>query len=157
MDEREFRRLLDLFPVVRSRNYCASSELSVGSASRSAEEETTEWRNAWNQMDEKDVPTVTENDDPFWEKLRLAAERKVGAEKALKFCEAFQMAHDKLLVVIPGSHANRFSRSARLRGRFDFTSSATVHHNVSFGEEGSGVVDDEKRKVHTGPNPLHNR
>ncbi|CAD5182491.1 uncharacterized protein LOC135633150 isoform X1 [Musa acuminata AAA Group] len=98
MDEQEFRRLLDLFPVVRSRNYCAASESSRGTTSHSSQDEqVTEWKNAWNQMDEKDGSSETENDDPFWQKLRLAAERKMGAAKAEKFCEAFRMAHEKLV------------------------------------------------------------
>ncbi|CAL9173684.1 unnamed protein product [Musa hybrid cultivar] len=75
----------------------AASESSRGTTSHSTQDEVTEWKNAWNQMDEKDGSSETENDDPFWQKLRLAAERKMGAAKAEKFCEAFRMAHEKLV------------------------------------------------------------
>ncbi|XP_010908943.1 uncharacterized protein [Elaeis guineensis] len=97
MDEREFRRLLDLFPVVRSRNYCADSEPSRGSTSHSPQDEVADWRNARNEMDEKDVSEGTYNEDTFWQKLRLAAERKVGPGNAEHFCKAFQRAHEKLV------------------------------------------------------------
>ncbi|CAI0541976.1 unnamed protein product [Linum tenue] len=35
--------------------------------------------------------------DPFWEKLKLAAEKKVGAAEAKRFCKAFQQVHRKLV------------------------------------------------------------
>lgn len=97
MDEREFRRLLDLFPIVRSRNYCADSELSRGSTSHSPKDEVAEWKNAWNEMDERDVSEGTDSEGAFWQKLRLAAEKKVGPAKAEQFCKAFQKAHEKLV------------------------------------------------------------
>ncbi|XP_042402617.1 uncharacterized protein LOC121992365 [Zingiber officinale] len=97
MDEREFRRILDLFPVVRSRDYCAASDLSAGSTSCSTQDEVMEWKNTWNRMDEKDNSNETESDDAFWQKLRRAAEGKVGPKRAEKFCEAFRMAHEKLV------------------------------------------------------------
>ncbi|XP_010908945.1 uncharacterized protein [Elaeis guineensis] len=95
MDEREFRRLLDLFPVVRSRNYCADSEPSRGSTSHSPQDEVADWRNARNEMDEKDVSEGTYNEDTFWQKLRLAAERKVYEELSFDVAQRFMNAEGK--------------------------------------------------------------
>ncbi|KAJ8476014.1 hypothetical protein OPV22_019741 [Ensete ventricosum] len=50
--------------------------------------------------------------------------------------------------------------SRRLRGGFGFANLSPVEHNASFGEAQKGedgAVDDEKRMVYTGPNPLHNK
>ncbi|KAJ4980028.1 hypothetical protein NE237_010808 [Protea cynaroides] len=99
MDEQEFRRILGLFPVVRSRDYCAGSELPrQHSTSHSARDELTEWQDAWTEEDKKgsEIQGV-DIEDPFWKKLKLAAERKVGAAEAEKFCKVFQMVHRKLV------------------------------------------------------------
>ncbi|MQL99264.1 hypothetical protein Taro_031988, partial [Colocasia esculenta] len=93
MDEREFRRILDLFPVVRSRNYCADPDLQRESSSKAEEDELNEWQNAWAEVDH----TESGNEDPFWQKLRLAAEKKVGPMEAEKFCKAFKRVHAKLV------------------------------------------------------------
>ncbi|KAJ1697684.1 hypothetical protein LUZ63_006196 [Rhynchospora breviuscula] len=89
MDEREFRRLLNLFPVVRSRTYCqAESASSSGIASSITEEKRT--REVQNDG-KADV------EDPFWQKLKTEAERKVGPNKAEQFVRAFRDAHEKLV------------------------------------------------------------
>ncbi|XP_073109946.1 uncharacterized protein [Elaeis guineensis] len=75
----------------------ADSEPSRGSTSHSPQDEVADWRNARNEMDEKDVSEGTYNEDTFWQKLRLAAERKVGPGNAEHFCKAFQRAHEKLV------------------------------------------------------------
>lgn len=66
-----------------------------------------------------------------------------------------------LQLVTCSSYADRFNRSRRLRGGFGFANSSPVQHNASFGGEtqkgADGAVDDEKRMVYTGPNPLHNK
>ncbi|XP_043703494.1 uncharacterized protein LOC122653652 isoform X1 [Telopea speciosissima] len=99
MDDQEFRRILDVFPIVRSRDYCADSELPRHqSASHSARDELTEWQNAWSEEDKKGTEIQgIDTEEPFWEKLKLAAERKVGAAEAEKFCKAFQVVHRKLV------------------------------------------------------------
>ncbi|KAL5720230.1 hypothetical protein ACHQM5_012913 [Ranunculus cassubicifolius] len=35
--------------------------------------------------------------DPFWEKLKLAAEKKAGTAKAERFCKTVQSVHKKLV------------------------------------------------------------
>ncbi|EXB37187.1 hypothetical protein L484_013552 [Morus notabilis] len=61
MDENEFRRLLDLFPVVRSRDFVLK-----------------EWHDAWDHGDNKQVAIEgLYQHDAFWTKLKTAAERKI--------------------------------------------------------------------------------
>ncbi|VFR02729.1 unnamed protein product [Cuscuta campestris] len=71
MDELEFRRQIELFPVVRSRDFHASQPL-----------------------DEKNGEDGTA---AFWDKLKMVTEQKVGTEKAEKFCQAFQQIYWKLV------------------------------------------------------------
>ncbi|KAM3692645.1 hypothetical protein ACB098_08G103100 [Castanea mollissima] len=100
MDEVEFRKLLDLFPVVRSRDYHAESEASRESTSKSMQNEAVkEWQSAWDEGDNNEVENqgTSVHDDAFWEKLKSAAERKVGAVEAERFCKAFQRVHSKLV------------------------------------------------------------
>ncbi|PKA50516.1 hypothetical protein AXF42_Ash013731 [Apostasia shenzhenica] len=95
MEEREFRHLLDLFPVVRSPDYC--DELERGSSSRSTLDEMADWQKGWNEMDKKDELQEDKSEDKFWSKLRGAAERKVGSENADRFCSAFKTLHKRLV------------------------------------------------------------
>ncbi|XP_027332696.1 uncharacterized protein LOC113847662 isoform X2 [Abrus precatorius] len=97
MDEAQFQRLLQLFPVVRSRDYCAEPESSRQFASGSGQDELKEWQDAWDGGD-KDVEKQGINQhDSFWSKLRSEAARKVGEEEADRFCKAFQQIHKKLV------------------------------------------------------------
>ncbi|XP_050369407.1 uncharacterized protein LOC126787596 isoform X4 [Argentina anserina] len=94
MDEAEFRRLLLLFPVVRSRDYHAESEKCRESTSKTADSEA----DAWDEGENKDMEKETDDvPDAFWDKLKLVAERKVGAAEAERFCKAFQRVHKKLV------------------------------------------------------------
>ncbi|XP_022731845.1 uncharacterized protein LOC111286238 [Durio zibethinus] len=99
MDDQEFRRLLDLFPVVRPRDYHAELDSSRQSTSRSASNRAlSEWQDAWNDGERKEKENQeVDLHDKFWQKLKLAAERKVGAAEADKFCKAFQDVHKKLV------------------------------------------------------------
>ncbi|XP_050369405.1 uncharacterized protein LOC126787596 isoform X2 [Argentina anserina] len=99
MDEAEFRRLLLLFPVVRSRDYHAESEKCRESTSKTADSEALkEWQDAWDEGENKDMEKETDDvPDAFWDKLKLVAERKVGAAEAERFCKAFQRVHKKLV------------------------------------------------------------
>ncbi|KAF6175290.1 hypothetical protein GIB67_000611 [Kingdonia uniflora] len=56
--------------------------------------EITEWKDAWDESESKENNVLG---DPFWEKLKLAAERKIGAAEAERFCKAFQSVHRKLV------------------------------------------------------------
>ncbi|CAN0905358.1 hypothetical protein LINGRAHAP2_LOCUS23617 [Linum grandiflorum] len=102
MDEEEFRRRLELFPVVRSPDYHIDSDPSRQSnSSRRPQpvEKVKELQGARvDQGDEHELEDQTfDTPDPFWEKLKLAAEKKVGAADAKRFCKAFQQVHRKLV------------------------------------------------------------
>ncbi|EHA8586880.1 hypothetical protein COCNU_scaffold001106G000010 [Cocos nucifera] len=92
-------RFYRLFSILTSPLHVglADSEPSRGSTSHSPQDEVAGRKNVRNEMDEKDVSEGTYNEDTFWQKLRLAAERKVGPGKAEQFCKAFQKAHEKLV------------------------------------------------------------
>ncbi|RDY13159.1 hypothetical protein CR513_01959 [Mucuna pruriens] len=99
MDEAEFQRLLQLFPVVRSRDYIAepasSSEFSPGSE----QNELKEWQDAWDEKDRDFEKQEINENVSFWSKLKSEAASKVGAEEAERFCKAFQQIHNKLLPI----------------------------------------------------------
>ncbi|XP_022153065.1 uncharacterized protein LOC111020658 [Momordica charantia] len=97
MDEFEFRRLLHLFPVVRSRDFHAETDLCGESASKSPKCEVGGWQDAWNEDKEKSKIQGLDLHDAFWKKLKLAAEKKVGEEEAEKFCSSFQQIHSRLV------------------------------------------------------------
>ncbi|XP_030522222.1 uncharacterized protein LOC115735233 [Rhodamnia argentea] len=98
MDDQEFKRLLDLFPLVRSRDYCADEDSSGQSTSQSTRDSLVkELRGPLAEVEDSEPRTVIEQSDAFWGKLLLAAERKVGAAEAERFCEVFQQVHRKLV------------------------------------------------------------
>ncbi|CAN7068466.1 unnamed protein product [Brassica rapa subsp. trilocularis] len=94
MDEQEFRSILQLFPVVRSRDHrvilsslfspllivaAAAAQVSVGEP-----------------IDLKDC-RIDQDTFTFWDKLRAAAAKKVGEVEAERFCKAFEKLHKKLV------------------------------------------------------------
>ncbi|ERM99117.1 uncharacterized protein LOC18427146 [Amborella trichopoda] len=98
MDEAEFRQLLHMFPVVRSRTYCADTDASRQISSQTEKDEIMEWQDAWAELDMKgNKVQAIDLEDPFWEKLRLAAEKKMNAADAEKFCKAFQSVYKRLV------------------------------------------------------------
>ncbi|WRX31994.1 hypothetical protein QQP08_026495 [Theobroma cacao] len=83
MDEQEFRRVLNLFPVVRPRDYHAELDSLRQSTSCSASNKALkDWQDAWNDGERKEM----ENQE-----IDLHAE-------ADKFCKAFQHVHKKLVL-----------------------------------------------------------
>ncbi|KAF9592155.1 hypothetical protein IFM89_012584 [Coptis chinensis] len=91
MDEQEFGRVLSLFPIVRSRDYHPESESSRESTSCMATDELSEWQDAWGEDDKRETEIQgIDRDDPFWEKLKLAAERKVCEEPSMDAAESFK-------------------------------------------------------------------
>ncbi|KAL6841890.1 hypothetical protein ACP4OV_028402 [Aristida adscensionis] len=88
MDEQEFRRRLELFPVVRSRDYCADP-------GKSRRPTSSLFRTQEATKDNRKTSSSAE--DLFLQKLRAAAEKKIGATKAEFFCKAFEEAHEKLV------------------------------------------------------------
>ncbi|XP_071929434.1 uncharacterized protein [Coffea arabica] len=73
MDEFEFRRILELFPIVRPRDYCLDVESSGQSTSRSkGNKKVTKLLDG----DGKDQYSPLQSHDSFWDKLKSAAEKK---------------------------------------------------------------------------------
>ncbi|KAH0888106.1 hypothetical protein HID58_050535 [Brassica napus] len=81
MDEQEFRSRLQLYPVVRSRDY----------------REVSEWHDAPSVVEPEDLKDRKTNQDTFWDQLKAAAEKKVGEVEAERFCKAFEKLHKKLV------------------------------------------------------------
>ncbi|CAL5061367.1 unnamed protein product [Urochloa decumbens] len=67
MDEKEFRRTLELFPVVRSRDYCAEP----GTSSRGTKQPLRVQEAT--KSNKKDSSSA---EDLFMQKLKMAAEKK---------------------------------------------------------------------------------
>ncbi|XP_073134863.1 uncharacterized protein [Henckelia pumila] len=102
MDEFEFRHLLENFPLVRSRDYHADLDYSRQST-RSSQSEVKE---------HQDAGTSKNTRERFWKKLMLAAEQKVGAAEAERFCKAFQQVYEKLVFEeLPLDAARKFINS----------------------------------------------
>ncbi|CAD6216917.1 unnamed protein product [Miscanthus lutarioriparius] len=115
MDEKEFRGMLDLFPVVRTRDYCVNLLLQPPRPPKSQAAicgVELDWPILEHPAEELDSDhefsyrlqeaTKGNNDsfaaqDMFMQKLKMAAEKKIGATKAEFFCKAFEEAHEKLV------------------------------------------------------------
>ncbi|XP_062082277.1 uncharacterized protein LOC133788712 [Humulus lupulus] len=102
MDEHEFRRILDLFPVVRSRDFVFQVESESSSRQSSSKppqnEELKDWQDAWEEGGSKQVEIKgPDHNEAFWKKLKSAVARKVGAADAEKFCKTFQRIHNKVV------------------------------------------------------------
>ncbi|KAL2316897.1 hypothetical protein Fmac_030773 [Flemingia macrophylla] len=97
MDEAEFQRLLQLFPVVRSRDYSEEPTSSRQLPPGSPQNELKEWQDAWDEKDKDFEKQGINQHDLFWSKLKSEAASKVGAEEAENFCKAFQLIHKKLV------------------------------------------------------------
>nr|VDD33973.1 unnamed protein product [Brassica oleracea] len=103
MDEQEFRSILQLFPVVRSRDHRVDLDSSVSKQSTSVVEQ--ECDETWNHSKQvsvsepKDLKDCRTDQDTFtfWDKLRAAAAKKVGEVEAERFCKAFEKLHKKLV------------------------------------------------------------
>ncbi|KAL3653309.1 hypothetical protein CASFOL_002990 [Castilleja foliolosa] len=102
MDEFEFRELLDLFPVVRSRDYHPESDSTSQLTRTARNEEVRRSGKMHGPKRIKEVQKVIEfvYTEAFWGKLKLAAEKKVGVADAEKFCKAFQQVYKKLVSVL---------------------------------------------------------
>ncbi|CAF1697175.1 unnamed protein product [Brassica napus] len=101
MDEQEFRSRLQLYPVVRSRDYRADLDSSSSKQSTSLSvverEEVSEWHDAPSVVEPEDLKDRKTNQDTFWDQLKAAAEKKVGEVEAERFCKAFEKLHKKLV------------------------------------------------------------
>ncbi|XP_019252751.1 PREDICTED: uncharacterized protein LOC109231541 [Nicotiana attenuata] len=82
MDELEFRRLLERFPIVRFRDYHIDSDTSRRTTTQSLEkEEVTQWKDAWSKGHKQEAGI--HRGGAFWGKVREAAEKKVLKEQLL--------------------------------------------------------------------------
>ncbi|KAK3032367.1 hypothetical protein RJ639_037085 [Escallonia herrerae] len=97
MDEVEFQRILDLFPVVRSPDY-----------------HLKEWQDAWDVEDKKEIKIQgIDHHDAFWKKLRLAAGKKVSAAEAEGFCKSFQGVYKRLVEELSLDAAQSFINASK--------------------------------------------
>ncbi|CAN6560178.1 unnamed protein product [Malus baccata var. baccata] len=107
MDEDEFRRILDLFPIVRSRDYhrtlpqptCFTHKAPTKENSKNLAKKALVYLTQYVELKESlfiDIPDKLQICE-FWGKLKLVAERKVGAAEAERFCKAFQRIHKRLV------------------------------------------------------------
>ncbi|XP_073301158.1 uncharacterized protein [Primulina huaijiensis] len=113
MDEFEFRHLLENFPLVRSRDYHADLDSSRKLNRSSQSEEVKEHQDAGTSKNTRGTE-LNENayHEGFWGKLMLAAEQKVGAAEAERFCKAFQQVYQKLVYEeLPLDAARKFINS----------------------------------------------
>jgi len=99
MEDEQFRSLLNLFPVVRSRDYCAENEASNKTSTPSErDQQLMEWHDAWDELDaQENAAERSDREDPFWLHLRSSVAEKMGAENAGQFCKAFQKVHEQLV------------------------------------------------------------
>ncbi|XP_022549312.2 uncharacterized protein LOC106370630 isoform X2 [Brassica napus] len=96
MDEQEFRSILQLFPVVRSRNHRVDLDSSDSKQSTSQSAVEREQVSVGEPIDLKDC-RIDQDTFTFWDKLRAAAAKKVGEVEAERFCKAFEKLHKKLV------------------------------------------------------------
>ncbi|GLU18925.1 hypothetical protein SLE2022_352010 [Rubroshorea leprosula] len=77
----------------------AESDSSRKSTSQSMQNKAIrDWQDAWNDEERKEMDNQDiDLHDAFWEKLRAAAEKKVGAAELDRLCKSFQQVHKKLV------------------------------------------------------------
>ncbi|KAI5667754.1 hypothetical protein M9H77_17607 [Catharanthus roseus] len=100
IDEFEFRRILNLFPVVRSGDVYLDTESSSQSTSSSKVNEY-EGQDRLNNVDRKYADSQgSDRGDAFWAKLKSLVEKKMGPSEAEKFCQGFQKVYRRLVRII---------------------------------------------------------
>ncbi|XP_009630178.1 uncharacterized protein LOC107796244 [Nicotiana tabacum] len=98
MDEQEFRRLLELFPAVRSPDYYLELDTSRQSTSQSKQkEEVKQLLDGHSKGSVESSTRAMDHGEAFWGKLKAAAEKKMGPAEAETFCKAFQQVYRKLV------------------------------------------------------------
>ncbi|CAH8281517.1 unnamed protein product [Eruca vesicaria subsp. sativa] len=96
MEEQEFRNILQLFPVVRSRDHRVDLDSSDSKQSTSQSIVEREQASVDEPKDLKDCKT-DQDTSSFWDKLRTSAAKKVGEVEAERFCKAFEKLHKRLV------------------------------------------------------------
>ncbi|KAF3568829.1 hypothetical protein DY000_02019174 [Brassica cretica] len=110
MDEQEFRSILQLFPVVRSRDHRVilsslfppspgKTPLLIVAAAAVYLFDMNLLKTLVSVSEPKDLKDCRTDQDTFtfWDKLRAAAAKKVGEVEAERFCKAFEKLHKKLV------------------------------------------------------------
>ncbi|KAH7285593.1 hypothetical protein KP509_33G035800 [Ceratopteris richardii] len=96
MNEEQFRRVLDLFPRVRSASYCEQEDIGDSDLPST----TIDYLRPVHFSQSRDLLSVqdkTGQEDIFWNRLRETVEKKLGPEDAAQFCEHFKQAHEALV------------------------------------------------------------
>ncbi|XP_024364507.1 uncharacterized protein [Physcomitrium patens] len=110
MEEDQFQRLLGMFPIVRSRSYCADdavgtsrrvpSGFSLASSNVELQQVDTESNREQTDTD-KSTPQMSlaslHSKGNFWDQLKAAAEQQLLPEAAQKFCDAFRARHNEMV------------------------------------------------------------
>ncbi|XP_055834653.1 uncharacterized protein LOC129903176 [Solanum dulcamara] len=99
MDEQEFRRLLELFPAVRSPDYYLDLDASSQSTSQSKQkEEVKQLQDGQNKGGVVESNTrAMGHGEAFWAKLKATAEKKMNPAEAEEFCKNFRQVYWKLV------------------------------------------------------------
>ncbi|KAL2652085.1 hypothetical protein R1flu_020213 [Riccia fluitans] len=119
MEENQFQRLLELFPVVRSSTYCAEDEVisttnSDDAATSGRPAKTLTNADAKEEMQfekgsstaesktvEKQPQLSVSSVSPkqgFWDPLKTAMQARLGDEEGQRFCEVFRKVHEQLVM-----------------------------------------------------------
>ncbi|XP_057872288.2 uncharacterized protein LOC131078569 isoform X2 [Cryptomeria japonica] len=80
MEEEQFRKILNQFPVVRSRDYRAEDEAGSKKmlASSERDNQVMDWHDAWKKLDAEETAVErSEKEGTFWMHLRSSVEQKV--------------------------------------------------------------------------------
>ncbi|XP_059315328.1 uncharacterized protein LOC132065803 isoform X2 [Lycium ferocissimum] len=97
MEEQEFRRLLELFPSVRSPDYYLELDESSQSTSQSKQKEEVKQLQDGPSTGGIESNTRAMDHEAFWGKLKAAAEKKMNPAEAEEFCKAFRQVYRKLV------------------------------------------------------------
>ncbi|KAL3699788.1 hypothetical protein R1sor_017810 [Riccia sorocarpa] len=127
MEDHQFQRLLELFPVVRSSTYCAEDEaINNANADDAApsdrpakpltdadmpydhrhlytsfvDEMQVEKRNSTAESTTIQTQTqmaIVSREQGFWDLLKTAMQARLGDEEAQRFCDTFRKTHENLV------------------------------------------------------------
>lgn len=110
MEEEQFQRLLELFPVVRTSSYCADEVHGMNRRVPSGlPSSTVQLQQLDTGSPSQETGTGKSIEPPptsaaslgdkanFWDLLKIAAEQQLSPEKAQRFCDAFKARHNDLV------------------------------------------------------------
>ncbi|KAG0554111.1 hypothetical protein M758_12G065000 [Ceratodon purpureus] len=110
MEEEQFQRLLELFPVVRTSSYCADEvngmnrRVPSGLPSSTVQLQPVDTGSPSQEIDTgkgiQSPPTSVASlgdEANFWDLLKTAAEKQLSPENAQRFCDTFKARHNDLV------------------------------------------------------------